>query len=262
MTRTERGAGSVLLLWLALLAGFSPALAELASYLRHEPHHLHVLVSPLLVLLALGSPGRKAAAPPAVGLALVAAGVGLLLVGIAGDAWSLARFSLPVAGLGLALVLTRPPPLVACLLFGLVPIPATFEVQVTPWLESRLADLVVGVLSTFGVGISASGPMLRAGERSFELQPYDTGFLLLPVLAQLGWFTAARDDRSFGVAVARAVQGALLTAPFQTLAVLLAAGGFAAGAPLGLLRAWLSFGVWIVAGLGGLALLGARRAAR
>lgn len=246
------------LLWLALLAGFSPVLVELA---RHEiwlaPSS--TLAAPILIAVALWRGADAADRPRAAGAALIAAGLGLELAGIALEIWTVAWLGFPLAVLGLSLWLGRPSWRIAVLAFGLVPVPESLRTAGAPGPETALLSGVCEAWRALGVDFSCIGPNAQIAQQRLEMQATDVGWALAPVLAQLGWFRAVIDRSSAGHALRRAIGYAAAVLVVQPLALALALGLLLAGAQ-DAARAWLSHGVWIAAVI--VALMSSLRGAR
>jgi hypothetical protein len=238
------GAGEALL-WLGLAAAFSPVLVSLVTSRAGPAAHSSALLVPLLLL-------RLVAADPTTGArrswapALVLLGAFLELLGVVGDAWTIARVGLPTAALGLALWTGRPRPAVAMLVFALVPPPVFLFEATTPHVESALGGLAVRLLDPLGAGLEIAGPLVRAGGASFELESSQNGLHLAIAFAVLGWYAGCLRRRRPLRLVAGALCGALVALPAQLLLVttalaLFAWRGSAAAA------AWLDHGGWLVA---------------
>jgi hypothetical protein len=232
-----------LVLWLLLFAGFSPVIAQFARFeARHVPS---TLVAPVLVAICLWS-GRDPAEPPrrAAGWAMIALGLALELVGGALRAWTLAWSGFPIAAVGMALWRGTPSWRVAALALGLVAIPVSLRGLGTPAPESAVLSGACAVWRALGAALSCTGPVARLGDRRLELMPDDVGWMLVPLLAQLGWFLAVcagvSARRALGAALAFAAAG-LVIAP---LAIGIAVGILAFGSEAAA-RAFLSPGVWL-----------------
>lgn len=242
--------------WLALLAAFSPVLVDLARNLAEDPKVRVTLLAPLLLLLALRERPAEAAPSQRDGAVAIAIGVALEMLGIATRSWSIARLGLPVAALGLARWMGRPPGVSMALLFFAIPLPDSVVSLPSPALEAALARAAAAILRVPGASVEAIGLSLVAPAGRIDLLPVDGGASLAVALGALGWYSAARVGAGVGLAVLRAALACLLAMPLQLLAllvtgVLLAVGLRDAG------ELWLRQGAWIA--LGGLGLLWLQR---
>jgi hypothetical protein len=244
-------ARSSLLLWLALLAGFSPVLV---AFMRHEVWSApsSTLAAPILIAICLWLGADTIERPRTGGAGLIAAGLLLELMGIALEIWTVAWLGFPVAVIGLALWLGRPSWRVAVLALGLVAIPESLRIAGSPGPESALLSGVCAAWHALGVDFSCIGPVARFADRRLELQPSDVGWTLAPLLAQLGWFCAVIDGASGLRAPRRAAAFAAAVVVVQPLAIGLALGLLIVSSGQ-MASAWLSHGVWIACTLGALA---------
>ncbi len=234
-------------LWLALGAAFSPTLAGIVSDLGLAPRHAYVLAVALL-LGALCARGRGLAPRPRPrsGLALLALGLLLELVGLAGETQLLARAGLPVAALGLALWLGAPSPLAMLLGFWLVPLPNSLVELTSPALESRWAALAARALQALGVELAATGVTLEGPHEQLVLRSENGGLLTAHCLGAVGWFVALWRGAAAPRALASAARGYALGFALQPLA-LLAAGALVAASQRELARALLTHAQWLLA---------------
>lgn len=242
--RAPGGAGEALL-WLGLAAAFSPVLVSLVTSRAGPAAHSSALLAPLLLIRLLAadpSAGPRRSWAPA----LVLLGAVLELLGIVGDAWTIARLGLPTAALGLALWTGRPRPAVALLFFALVPPPVFLFEATTPDVESALGGLAVRLLDPLGAGLQIAGPLVRSGGASFELESSQNGLHLAIALGVLGWYAGCLRSRRPLRLFAGALCGAVVALPAQLLLVTTALALFAwRGA--GLAAAWLDHGGWLLA---------------
>lgn len=241
------GASAHPVLWIALLAGFSPTLAEYTRGLGGEnpSSPLSTLLAPLLLVLCVWQ-GRGGVDPPRrSGGLLIGLGLLLELVGIALGVWTVAWLGFPIAALGLALWTGRPSWRVAALTFGLVAVPVTVQAAGSPGPESALLRGACAPWRAVGVAFECTGPVASLGATRLELGPGDLGWTLAWVLAQLGWFRAVYTGAPAAEALRRALAFASATLLLQPVAVGVAlgllAGGFERAA-----RPWLSEGVWLL----------------
>jgi hypothetical protein len=247
--------------WLALMVAFSPVLADLARDLIDYPEGRFTLIAPVLLWLAWRRAPATAGAARRGGAIAIAVGVALQLVGIFVDAWSIARFGLPVAACGLARWLGRPNVAVAALAFFAIPLPDTIVLMPSPALETGLARFTEAALRGIGVPVVSEGFSLFAGTARIELRPVECGVSLAFTLAALGWYAAAAAGEGVAAASRRAALFALFVIPIQPLVtfvsgILLGAGLRDAG------QLWLSHGGWLLASLAGLAWIHRRSVAR
>ena len=240
-------------LWAALGLGLSPVLVEFFGTFG-DHYSAAALVVPvwMLVRLARLPDAGAGAAYRGPGLALVALGLALELLGISAGSWSIARMALPLSVVGLLLWLGRLAPAPALVGLWLLPLPSFVYVITTPDLESAIARIAAFVLGpVFGSGLEVTGPMIRAGEASFELQPAYSGVHATTLLALIGWYAAVRRGAGAGRAFVRALTWALLGPVVQLAAITLAMGLVVLGRP-DLAGAFMEHGLWIAIAAPGL----------
>ncbi|MGH0031809.1 MAG: hypothetical protein ACQGVC_18630 [Myxococcota bacterium] len=219
--------------WLALGVALSPALFDAGALAVREWWARGSVVVALLAVFAMCEahepqrPGRHAA----VGLGLVALGVAWTLVAAGGGMLRLARPAIPIAVLGLALLLGRPAGLRAALLFFAVAPPKT------------LMDALPGLHDLAGRLPASDGGPGDGGGFAEGLVSADGGLPLVVVLAGVGAFLGVRRGGSLGQVARRAVRCGLLALPIQAAALLLAWALWRAGQPE-LARFGLSHVVW------------------
>lgn len=231
-------------LWLALLAAFSPVIAEFLRGLGSDFAPRTSLLSPLLLTLCLlrgrgvrGASGRD-------GLALLAAGGALELAGLFAGAWTIALLGLPVAFAGMARLLGRPSLPVALLGFGIAPVPDSVLSFHSPVPESTLLAGVCALVRGLGAELSCTGPTAIANTHVLELYGADVGLPLAVVLTELGWFAALWQGLDWRSALRRALLFASATVVIQPLALAVALVVLAAGSE-DLARGWLEHGPWL-----------------
>ena len=236
--------------WLALAAGLSPVLVDLARNVASHPHDHCTLLAP--VLLALALPGQLTPHPPRrrLGLALLALAGAAQLVGVAVDTWSIARLALPLGALGVGAWLGRPRLMALALLFWVVPIPDTLATLPSPAWESRLAGLGAAVARLVDGAATADGPLIRVTGHSLELTAVDWGYPAAFALSAVGWFAAVRLGRSPVTGALWAAAGGLAGCLIQLPGVLVASLWEAFGDPGGLARPFVADGLWLLAGGG------------
>ena len=237
-----------LALWLALFAGFSPVIAQ---FVRVEAWSAPpaTLAAPVLIAICLWRRSAPAEPPRRAGTALIAAGLLLELIGVALRTWTVAWLGFPVAVIGMALWRGQPSWRVAVLALGLVPIPESLRSAYTPAPETALLSAACAAWRALGVGFSCTGPVARLGARHLELVPDDVGWVLAPLLAQLGWFLAVHQRASTLGALRRAAVFAAAAVVLAPLAIALALGVLAVSSEA-VARGWLSQGVWLGPTLG------------
>ncbi len=241
--------------WAALAAALSPAGVELARHLSGEPPDRYVLVAAVLIGLSLRSGAEipRSTPLPALGIGMLLAAVLVELLGIAIGSWWFARLAIPVAVCGLALGGGTLSPRVALLAFGLIPVPNFIVTLGTPEVESALARWLAGAVGGL-VAIEPAGPLLHGAGGRLELQPHDDPLRLALVLAMLGWYAALRRGEPWPRGLARALAFAGGSLVLQPLALLLAVGLLAAGAP-DAAALWLRSGAWLAVAAIGLLLI-------
>jgi hypothetical protein len=264
-----------ILAWLALGCAFGPVLLQLASTIPSTPFAWSVLLAPLLMIAAAAGDGAAGASRRSEGIstagdrsssirralapALLALGLAIELVGIAGGSPGVARLGLPVAIVGLALWLGAPRARVALLAFWMIPIPFAVHALTSPNLESAYARIGAGIAAALGANVAASGPLLRSGAQHLELDPHDTGLHLALLAAELAWYAALRARVSWRAGVLRMACAALAALPLQLLVVLVAVVLLEAG-KVDLAKFWLDDGAWLVVAVLGVTWIETRRA--
>jgi hypothetical protein len=229
------------LLWCGLAIAFSPVLQDLAESALSFPSQRYVLLAPLMIGLLLvhpsnppqtsrhTSPHTKKHSP--LGIMLLILGMGAQILGITTSTWLFARVGLALAILGVALLAGRPNPMILLLTFGLVPIPEFITHATSPWLESILGAGAAQVLSFSGLQLEVGGPLLEVDGDRFELVASDSGIVTAALLAEAGWYSAVSAGFTFRRSLVRALQGALLVAVIQPVAVLLCVSSLPIGLP-------------------------------
>jgi len=247
--------------WAGAAVALSPTIAHCAELIAGESWPHYVVVAPILLAICLsqGEASRNARPHGWIGAGVIAFALALQLVGIAGGSWSIARIGVPLAGVGVALVVGRPPLLPMFLLFWLIPAPNFIVTATTPWGESMLADVAGRIVSTLGADVSASGPLVRVGDAGLELTSAQGGIVTALVLAELGWFSAARDARpSWRAASLRSLLYASAVAVVQPAAVIVAVLLLWCGGSH-VAELWMSHGVWLLVAVVGVASIEQRR---
>jgi hypothetical protein len=229
--------------WVALGCAFSPVLIQLTHTVPKVYFGWSVLLAPAL-MISLGVRDRHRALPRrGWAQALLAIGLLIELIGLAGGSPGIARVGLPVSIVGLVLWTGAPSVKTAMLAFWAVPIPVAIYGLTTPNLESAYAQIGAAFGALLGADIHASGPLMRAGVDHLELDPYHNGLHLTFIMTQLVWYAAVRNGASVLQALGRMVCVAVAAVPLQVLAVLVAVLLLLAGAPEAA-NLWLDHGAW------------------
>jgi hypothetical protein len=232
-----------LALWIALFAGFSPAIAQFVGFEAwYAPPS--TLLAPVLIAICLWRKNVPRETPRRAGAAWIAVGLLFELVGIALRTWTCEWLGFPVAVVGMALWLGNPSWRIAVLALGLVPIPDSIRNAHTPGAETALLSGACAVWRALGVAFSCTGPVARFGDRHLELIPDDVGWVFAPLLAQLGWFIAVSARMSTLRALRTALFFAAAALAIAPLAIALALGLLAVSSEA-VARAWLAPGAWL-----------------
>jgi hypothetical protein len=244
-------------LWIALIVAFAPVVANLGANLVVSPAAYPTLIAPLLIAFCVARGIGRGVPRRSSGIVLLFLSVALEFVGIVGNSWSIARFGLPIAILGIARWTGMMSVAVAALAFWMIPIPDFILSFAAPNLESALLEAAATIASVVGIPVDAVGPVASTAAHHLEMQPHDTGIRIAFVLSEFGWFAAVlRGARPIRLA-ANAGYFALLTIPVQFFAVLFALALLSAGWPSAA-DLWLLHGVWLTAALGSAIYLRAR----
>lgn len=210
-------------IWVAAAIAFSPAFFEVARQTVEFPQKTTPLLAALLLVVsawresARERPGRSGA------MGLLAVAAALELLGVLGGAATLARASLPLALVGIARLLGRPPLRIALISLWLVPIPVSLVVLVQMPLDEAAARFVAWVAGLLGGAANSVGPLVRVGEQSFELSAATAAVHLAWLLALLGWYSAALRGQELARAALAALKSVLLVLVLQPLLLLLTA---------------------------------------
>jgi hypothetical protein len=234
--------------WAGAAVALSPTIAHSVELFADESWPHYVVVAPLLLAICLlNDDGAHSATPNRrIGGGIIALALAVQLVGIASGSWSIARIGLPLAALGVALAVGRPPPLPMILCFWLIPAPNFLVTAATPWAESVLADVAARVVSTLGADVSVSGPLIQIGDAPLELTSAQGGIVTALVLAELGWYSAARDATPSWLAASRRVllYGSAVAVVQPTAAIVAVLILWWVGSTPAEL--WMSHGVWLL----------------
>ena len=109
--------------WIALVIAFSPVVVNLGANLVVSPRAHPTLIAPLLIAFCVARGIGRGVPRQSSGILLLLLGVALEIIGLVGYSWSVARFGLPVAILGIACWTGTMSLTVACLAFWMIPIP-------------------------------------------------------------------------------------------------------------------------------------------
>ena len=244
-------------LWIALIIAFAPVVVNLGANLVVSPAAYPTLIAPLLIAFCVARGIGRGVSRRSSGIVLLFLGVALEFVGVVGNSWSIARFGLPIAILGIARWTGMMSLAVAALAFWMIPIPDFIIGFTTPNLESALLKATVAVAQPIGIYVNAVGPVASTAAHKFEMHPHDTGIRVAFMLSGFGWFVAAvRGARPIRLA-ANAGCFALLAIPVQFVAVLFALVLLSAGWP-DAAEAWLLHGVGLAVAVGAASYLRAR----
>jgi hypothetical protein len=231
-----------LLLWVALLAGFSPILADLVDHLVAEPWARYVLVFVPLCIVCLAR-CREARPRRADGFLWIAIAAVAELVAVGGNTMRLARPAFALAVVGLCRAFGLATARAAALCFWLVPVPTVLLNVVSPRLEELWLGVAVAVARATGVDLEVNGPVALAASGTLELERWHDGLPLVALLSGLGWYASLREGSGLTATLRRTLVWGLLGLPLQALAVLVAVAALAGGAPeVG--RAFLDHSLW------------------
>jgi hypothetical protein len=215
------------MLWLALLAAFSPVLVDLVRHLASEPWTRYALVFAPLLAVCVATSGDRSK-PSADGYLWLAVGVGAELFALVGN---MARFGRPAFSLGViglcrasGVASTR----VAALALWLTPVPYLIVLRFSPELETALLHVVGSAARVLGAELSIEGSHVLAPSGVLELYPSDGGLPLAALLSGLGWYASLRTGASPWASLRRAMVWGATALPIQTLAILVAVGALAA----------------------------------
>jgi hypothetical protein len=226
----DRGVFRESVLWVALAIALSPVLTDLCKHLVASPWARYALAFPLLTLRAfLRGPGRERASADGFVLLLLALGFELLAVG--GGIPREGRLALPLAALGLARARGIPAFAVAALFTWWVPVPHALVTLGSPYLEASLVNASVGFWQKLGLVLHVEGVRAVGPHGALALDAADGGVPLLGLLSGIGWYAATLRGSRLQRLIATAGAWALLAFPIQAVAVLLAVGVTAWGAP-------------------------------
>lgn len=224
-------------LWLALFAGLSPTLLDLARHWLDSPWALPSSCFVLLWLLAAREQprGHRARAP---GLVLVVGGLLIAAFAATGGFTRFGRLGMVASVIGLALYLGRPAPVAALLVLWWIPVPQAMQKTVFGELSAIVEALARSLASLTGTAPLYASRELLPSTSPIRLAPVDTGLQAAWLLAGLGWYAAVRGGSGAADAVRPTLRPALLAVPLQLVALAVAAGLALLGASA-FARSWL-----------------------
>ncbi len=175
-----------LLLWAGLAFAFAPTLRGGLEHLTHEPWTRATLIFPVLAYLAARAEGPSM--PSRVGWLLVAVGVAIQLVAIAGGFVPVGRLGFVLAAIGLCRGAGWCSLPAALLLVFLIPLPHAIHDLGSPWLEGGLAQAAAALAGGLGFDVVHGRDVLATGAATLHLADHDGGLGLLVLFAGLAWF--------------------------------------------------------------------------
>ena len=200
--------------WVALCVALSPSLVDAASLAVDEWWARGSLwVGALAIHGMLRSP--EGARSVRVGVALVVVGVGLVVLAAGGGMTRLGRPGVPLAVLGMALILGRPSPQSAGLLVFAVAPPRVL-MDALPGLQQLVIAAALASSDAFAPDPEGG---LRLGTQVLSLESPDGGLPLLLMLAGLGAHASLRRGGPAINAVGSAIRCGLLAIPIQLAAL-------------------------------------------
>ncbi len=244
------------LLWLALLGALSPSLVALAKYHLVSPWAHYSLLFPFL-LLALALEEQAARPQPGLGYLLTLSGLCLtLLPSLAGsELIRFARPGIPIAVIGLALILGRPSFPVSLLALWMIPLPSALLKLAAPFLNSVFLSLASLPLKLIAPNATTVDCSYQTAAGSLSLSAGQNGLSLLVLLTGLGWFAGLRElqkhskPTAFPSLVLKMLLWGAWAIPIQLGALFIACSLTLAGSTT-LCGVWLDHGLWFsVAGL-------------
>jgi hypothetical protein len=222
------------LLWIALAVALSPALIDWVQQVTTSPWARGAAVFPLLLAWSVrddASPVR----PKRDGVAWLALGLALTLVGVGGGMPRVGRPGIAFAAIGLARAIGFPSTPRMLLAAFAIPIPSQVLAALAPGLEAAVAGLVARGATLAGVGAHLDESRLSAlrfvSPAGFlELFPGDGGVSLAWSFAGIGWFAAVQRGAALPGALRAAAGPVLVAFVLQALVLALACGATLFGA--------------------------------
>lgn len=208
-------------LWLALLVGFSPVLADLLRVYAEHPWARVCLLFPALAWWAASRLEAARPEPARWGLVLVFAGIVIELIAVGSQLVRFGRFGLLLALIGFCAWRGLCSRRTAFLLAWAVPLPATVINGLSPWPEQIYGTALRGLFSSSSMPLQQLGTDLFVQARELPLIPADGGVPVLVAVAGFVWFGAIRSRVSqstlgrfalVGVSLCVLVQGLILLA--------------------------------------------------
>ncbi|MAG34128.1 MAG: hypothetical protein CL908_24880 [Deltaproteobacteria bacterium] len=244
---TLLGSASAWLIWLGLLAAFSPVVLDLVDHVVTHPWARIGIVFPWLAWIAVhrdraGTAGRS---NRLIWICLLLA-IGIELLAVSGDVLRLGRFGLVIAAVGLVRGAGWAGPASALVLVWLVPLPNAFVGMLSPALETTWGSLSVVLAPGVGLESESRVPAIVAEQARLVLQPEDGGLAMGFGLAGLGWFQAAAAGGNLFDAAGRALRWGVMMVPAQLTIVALASIALAFGSSEGLARSILDEAGWLM----------------
>ncbi|NNL67777.1 MAG: hypothetical protein HKP30_16125 [Myxococcales bacterium] len=212
--------------WLLLVAAFSPVLIDLGAHLLERPWAAYCLVFvPLFVSELVRLPRRPARPGLAWTLLVVALAGELLLLG--GGFTRASRVFMPLAALGLGLLLGRPDARTSAILIGFVPVPHALVSFFSTDLEATWAGAAARLLHGLGLpSLVEAGryqTQLAVGAVRMPVIDVDGGLPIAALLFGLVWVAGCQRGWSIAATVLRALPIAALAVPIQIAALCSAA---------------------------------------
>lgn len=239
------------LLWLALLGAMSPTLIALAKHQLASPWAHYCLLFPLL-LLALALKEENCHQRLELGYALIFSGLVLtLLPSLAGaELIRFARLGVPIAIIGLALLLGRPSLPVSLLALWMIPLPSALLKSAAPFLNNASLTLASFPLKLIAPDATVIESTYQTAAGTLALSAGQNGLSLLALLTGLGWFAGLvglqkhQKPANFPALLCCMLIWGTWAIPIQIGALFLACSLTLAGAS-SLCNAWLNHGLWI-----------------
>jgi len=248
----------VALMWIALAAALSPALADWAAHVVLRPWARASIVFPLLLAWSIRR-DRSRARPALDGYLWIALGLAFSVVGVGGGMPRVARPGIALCVIGLARATGYPSLPVAMLAAFAMPLPSVLFGASGTGLEALVGRAMTSIAGLLGMPAELDARTLNSLRfvtpgGVLELVPGDGALSLAWALAGVGWFGAALRGAALRDAALASARWSVLALPIQTCGLALAGAATLAGAA-GPARLGLDFwpllavcvGVWHVA---------------